>query len=79
MRYVPDSTKLAQLAIPGTHDSAAWNIPADVGETQDWSPNTQLNNGNVSVLYSLIDNTILATFNHRYLIQYTRWSFSVPS
>lgn len=45
MADIKDQTKLGQLAIPGTHDSGAYRVPYDVGETQDWGITEQLNNG----------------------------------
>lgn len=45
MDLIEDQTKLSQMAIPGTHDSGAYNIPLDLGETQDWNIADQLNNG----------------------------------
>ncbi len=45
MQDIDDNTYLGQLAIPGTHDSGAYEISTDIGETQDWSISQQLNNG----------------------------------
>ncbi|NRA23141.1 MAG: hypothetical protein HRU08_01415 [Oleispira sp.] len=45
MSGLDGGAKLGQLAVPGTHDSGAYDITANVGETQDWSIAEQLNNG----------------------------------
>jgi YVTN family beta-propeller protein len=45
MGSIPDNRLLTQLLIPGTHDSAAIALTAELGETQDWDIATQLGNG----------------------------------
>ena len=45
MSYLDDNCMFGQISIPGTHDAAAYNVPANVGEAQDWDIITQLNNG----------------------------------
>ncbi|XP_002163773.3 1-phosphatidylinositol phosphodiesterase [Hydra vulgaris] len=45
MSEVDGNKKLSQLAIPGTHDSGAYDTPGDVGEAQDWNIMQQLENG----------------------------------
>lgn len=45
MADLPNDRSLAEIVIPGTHDTGAYRIPADLGETQDWSINEQLVNG----------------------------------
>lgn len=45
MGDLPNDRSLSEIVIPGTHDTGAYNIPADLGETQDWNIPDQLNNG----------------------------------
>ena len=45
MSDVDGNKRLSQLAIPGTHDSGAYDTPGDVGEAQDWNIIQQLENG----------------------------------
>lgn len=45
MAYMQDNRPLSEIVIPGTHDSGAYVIPTDIGETQDWNITQQLENG----------------------------------
>ena len=44
MKDIPDSKKLCQLLIPGTHNSGSHGTLLGIGKTQDWSVKEQLEN-----------------------------------
>lgn len=45
MSQVDSYSQIQHLAIPGTHNSAAFGIPSTIGENQDWSVALQLKKG----------------------------------
>lgn len=45
MASLSDQRSISDLVIPGTHDSGAYVIPTDLGETQDWNIAQQLAGG----------------------------------
>ena len=45
MKHIPDSKKLCQLLIPGTHNSGSYGNIFGIGQTQDWNIKEQLENG----------------------------------
>ena len=57
MKLIPDSTKLCQLLIPGTHNSGSYGTLFGIGQTQDWSIKEQLENGIRFLDVRLAENT----------------------